>query len=186
MQAWLNDSLGLDVELHQLTNAQMLFRTLLMFFAMLIMMRLAGLRFLAGKTTFDVLLGFIMASMLSRAVNGTAPFFGTILAGFLVVILHRLLAYLTYKFHSFGRLVKGQAEPVVIDGEIQTDATARHRLSDNDLMEDLRLNAAVDDVKKVKMALIERNGEISVQCEPEKATVITENDGKTIHVHFHS
>ncbi|MCD6048721.1 MAG: hypothetical protein K0Q55_124 [Verrucomicrobia bacterium] len=166
METFFNQNLGIDLGPDELSHSQILFRTVIMFFAMLLMMRLAGLRFLAGKTTFDVLLGFILASMLSRAINGPAPFWGTILSGFLVVLLHRILAFLTCRYHFLGRWLKGQPEPLVVDGKIQPDAMAANQVSHHDLMQDLRLNSSVDDVEQVKLALLERNGEISVQCRP--------------------
>lgn len=180
MEAFFTRTLGLGLSPNELTIAQILWRTFILFFAMLVMMRAAGLRFLAGKTTFDVLLGFILASMLSRAINGHAPFWGTILAGFLVVFLHRALAWLTCRYHSIGCWVKGSAEALVVDGEIKRDAMTRHCISEHDLKEDLRLNAATSDVSRVKVALIERNGEISVQCQ-ESAARITDQAGEDSH-----
>jgi uncharacterized membrane protein YcaP (DUF421 family) len=169
MEEFFINGLGLNLEPRELGYSQMVFRMFVLFIAMLLMMRLAGLRFLAGKTTFDVLLGFILGSMLSRAVNGSAPFGQTIVAGFSAVLLHRGLAYLTCRFHVIGCLVKGKPDSLVVDGKLQQEALARHRLSEHDLMEDLRLSK-IDRVEKLKTALIERNGEISVQRreEPEK------------------
>ena len=184
METFFNTGLGLGLAPKDLAWGQILLRTSIVFFTMLLMMRLAGLRFLAGKTTFDVLLGFIMASMLSRAINGSAPFFGTLAAGFLTVILHRLLAWLTCRFHRLGCLLKGTAEIIVQNGKIRPDALARHRVSEHDLMEDIRLNASVNDLEAIKVAQIERNGEISIQFNYPPATISMENDGKTIHVHF--
>ena len=50
-------------------------------------------RFLSQKTAFDAVLWFILASTLARAVKGTAAFFPTLGGGFVLVILHRVLAY---------------------------------------------------------------------------------------------
>ncbi|HEY1172198.1 MAG TPA: YetF domain-containing protein [Verrucomicrobiae bacterium] len=185
MEAFFNRNLGLGLAPDELTIAQILARTFILFFAMLLMMRIAGLRFLAGKTTFDVLLGFILASMLSRCINGPAPFWGTILAGFLVVFLHRVLAWLTYHFHAFGCWVKGCPEPLVENGQPYKEVLARNCISDHDLKQDLRLNALTD-LSQVKVAILERNGEISIQRQDPSITITSQEDGKTIHVHFHS
>src|SRR2546428_2132657 len=56
-------ALGLDVEPRELRFLQLLLRTFVVFFATLAMIRVAGRRFLARRNPFDVLLGFIMASM---------------------------------------------------------------------------------------------------------------------------
>jgi uncharacterized membrane protein YcaP (DUF421 family) len=38
----------------------------------------------------------------------------------------------------------------------------QHDLSEHDLVEDLRLNGNIDDLRQVRAAYIERNGQISV------------------------
>ena len=48
-------------------------------------------------SAFDYVLGIILASMLARAINGSAPFFGTIFLGFYFVLLHRVLAGLGHR-----------------------------------------------------------------------------------------
>ncbi len=45
-----------------------------MFAAALVMVRSGDKRFFARKSAFDVILGFMLASVLSRAINGSAPF----------------------------------------------------------------------------------------------------------------
>jgi hypothetical protein len=42
------------------------------------MVRVANKRIFSKTTAFDAVLGFIMASMLARAVNGSAAFFPTL------------------------------------------------------------------------------------------------------------
>src|SRR5712664_609264 len=98
--------LGLNVEPRDLTLTQVSLRGVLVFVAALIMLRVADRRFLAKLSAFDALLGFILASMLARAVNGSASFFPTLGGAFVIVCLHRLLARLAFTYEKFGRLVK--------------------------------------------------------------------------------
>jgi uncharacterized membrane protein YcaP (DUF421 family) len=51
---------------------------------------------------------------------------------------------------------------VIENGRIQKEALNRHQVSHDDLMEDLRLNGKLEDISKVKLAQLERSGEISV------------------------
>jgi uncharacterized membrane protein YcaP (DUF421 family) len=51
---------------------------------------------------------------------------------------------------------------VVQDGEILWDAMRKSNLSKQDLMQTLRLNARTYDVGKVKIARLERNGDMSI------------------------
>ena len=76
-----------------------------MFIATLVIVRCGDRRFLSQKTVFDAVLGFILASVLARAVNGTAAFVPTLGAGFVLVVLHRMLAYWSRRSLAFGLLI---------------------------------------------------------------------------------
>lgn len=153
---------GFGVEPKDYTVVQVCMRTLVIFFTALVMIRLADRRFLARKSGFDTLLGFILASTLSRAINGSAQLLPTIVIGFLVVFIHRLLAKIAFHSDAFSKLLKGRPEQVIRDGKVNRDVMARYDLTDGDLIEDCRLIALVDDFAKVRDARIERNGQVSV------------------------
>jgi uncharacterized membrane protein YcaP (DUF421 family) len=124
-------------------------------------LRAGAKRFLGRKTAFDIVVSFILGSMLSRAVNGSAAFFPTLGASFVLVLFHRLLAALCFRFHRLGTLVKGSEDLIVANGQIQQDALRRNYLSEGDLLEDLRLRS-ITDPRKVNEARIERSGDVSV------------------------
>lgn len=157
-----NSILGLRADPQNLTFLQISLRGVIVFAAALSMVRLGDKRFLSKKTAFDAILGFILASMLARAVNGTVSFFPTLGGGFVLVGLHRAMAYIARDSHWFGKLVKGRCDPLIREGIIIDRAMRRNNLSEHDLMEDLRLNGNVQDPQKVREAYFERNGQISV------------------------
>ena len=95
------------------------------------------------------------------AINGTAPFFTTIAAGFALMIIHRAFAFGAFKSHAFGRLIKGDDVILVRDGKKDWKEMARSLISEHDLAEDLRLDAKVEDVSQIKTARLERSGDIS-------------------------
>src|SRR5438046_672812 len=114
----LGTFLGLGREAAGLTFVQISLRGLIVFVAALVIVRCGDRRFLSQKTAFDVVLGFILASMLARAVNGTAAFFPTLGGGFILVLLHRCLAYWARRSHTFGLLIKGRSDVIVRDGKL--------------------------------------------------------------------
>ena len=158
----LNAALGIGQDAAALTFLQVSVRGVIVFAAALAIVRLGDRRFLSQKTAFDAVLGFILASMLARAVNGNAAFFPTLGGGFVIVMLHRLLAYGSRRSHRIGILIKGRSDVVIRDGKLDAAQAARNRLSEHDLMEDLRLHGNVGDVADVALAVFERNGQISV------------------------
>lgn len=160
--AYIEGALGLGWEANTLTFVQIGLRGLVVFAATLVIVRCGDRRFLSQKTAFDAVLGFILASMLARAVNGTAAFFPTLGGGFVLVVLHRILAYWSRRSHSFGLLIKGRSDVIVRDGTFDETAARRNRLSEHDVLEDVRLNGNVAKIGDVLLAVLERNGQISV------------------------
>lgn len=159
---WFNSHLGLGTDPKALTFGQIAIRGIIVFVISLVMVRLGDKRFLSKKTAFDAILGLILASMLARAVNGSAAFWPTLGGGFILIGLHRLIAFASRRWHAFGIWVKGTSDLVVRDGQIIESGMRRNDLSVHDLQEDMRLKGRVDEITKIKVAYAERDGHISV------------------------
>ena len=153
--------LGLGVEPKDLTFIQISLRGIIVFLVTLVAMRLGHKRSLSRKTPFDAVLLVILAAVLSRAINGSAAFFATLGGGVVLVVLHRIFAYLAFYSHGFGILVKGKPDTIVRDGEYDFEMMRRNHVSTHDLEEDMRLSAHTDDLSKIRVARIERSGDIS-------------------------
>jgi len=137
-------------------------RGIIVFLVSLVLVRLATRRFLAKMSALDAILGFILASMLARAVNGSAAFFPTLFGGFVLVGLHRLLVAAAYRWSSFGNCVKGRAAVLARHGTLDLKAMAANDISKDDLLEEARLNGQVEEQDRIKVATLERNGQVSV------------------------
>jgi uncharacterized membrane protein YcaP (DUF421 family) len=153
--------LGLGAEPRDLTFVQVSLRGVVVFLVTLITVRLGHKRSLSRKTPFDAVLLVILASVLSRAINGSAAFFATLGGGVVLVLLHRVFAFLTFYSHRFGILVKGRPDVIVRDGECDMAMMWRNHVSTHDLDEDMRLSAHTDDLSDIRIARVERSGDIS-------------------------
>jgi uncharacterized membrane protein YcaP (DUF421 family) len=153
--------LGLGLEAMELNLLQMTLRAIVVFVLAIVVVRCADKRFLSRKTPFDIVLGLILASVLARAINGSAPFVGTIVASFVLVLAHRFLADLSCRWHWVGKLIKGNDNLIIADGRLDEEALKKHNFSQRDLMEYLRLEG-VDKIEDVASARLERSGDISV------------------------
>jgi uncharacterized membrane protein YcaP (DUF421 family) len=153
--------LGLGLEPRDLTFLQISLRGAVVFVATLIMVRLGHKRSLARKTAFDAILIVILASVLSRAINGSAAFFPTLGGGLVLVMIHRLFALAAFHSHWFGCLIKGEPDLIVENGQVDQRNARRNHISMHDLQEDLRLDAETEDLDKIKVARVERSGDIS-------------------------
>jgi uncharacterized membrane protein YcaP (DUF421 family) len=143
------------------TIAQFCARALLLFFYGLLCIRIAGRRTFSNLSPLDIVVAIVVGSNISRAMTGKAPFVPALIATLLVVVLHRLVAMATVRSNVLAKFVKGQATVVVREGVIDRDAMWSHQLSEDDLLEGLRMEQT-SSVEKVALATIERGGKISV------------------------
>lgn len=95
-------------------------------------------------------------------MTGSAPLGAALAAAATIVAAHRLVAVLTTHSHRFGILAKGREKVLVRDGRLDHVAMNAAHISEHDLLAALRLCGGTDDVSRVRLAQLERTGEISV------------------------
>ncbi|AFZ67432.1 DUF421 domain-containing protein [Deinococcus peraridilitoris] len=177
--------LGLDVEPRDLTILQVSLRALLIFLATIVTVRVGQKRFFGRNTAMDIILAIMLGSVASRAINGSAPFLPTVVAGFVLVGMHWVLSFLSFHSSAFGKLVKGNATLLIQNGELQADAMRKLLVTRDDLDEDLRSAGSTDDPASVKEARMERSGALSVipkRSSPEILEVRVENGVQVIRI----
>jgi uncharacterized membrane protein YcaP (DUF421 family) len=153
--------LGPDGKATELSLLNISLRALIIFVIGLALVRIGDRRSLSEKTAFDAIFIVLVGSMLSRAINGTAPFFTTIASGLVLMLIHRGCAFGACKSHWFGKLLKGQPVTLVRNGKIDRAQMARCLVSEHDFEEDIRLDAKTEDVGMIQLAQLERSGDIS-------------------------
>jgi uncharacterized membrane protein YcaP (DUF421 family) len=128
------------------------------------MVRISARRSLARRTVFDSVFLVILASVLARAINGSADLLPTVAGGFAMVAFHRLLAWIAFYSHGFGNLIKGTEEVLIRDGALVHRGLRSNHITNHDLEEDLRLDLHTEDFKCIRSARLERSGGISFVC----------------------
>lgn len=162
MQELFHSILG-PSPLHEgITVLHMAARAAIVYLAGLVLVRLGKNRLLGRTTAFDIILAFILGSLLSRAINGGAPMGGSLLAAAVLVALHWVFALLTYRSDRLDRLFKGSQVVLVRQGRPNPAGLRRAEVSAADLMEAVRLRGGTESLEEVSFAGLERNGEISV------------------------
>jgi len=141
---------------------QMVIRGVLIFFYTLMLVRFGGRRIFGKNTSFDIVLGVILGSIMSRALTANASFLPTIATATALVSLHWLMGEVAKRSKTFGHLIKGIEVQLVKDGRIIPEALERTNLTEHDLHEALRSRGSTCEVKNVKAAYLERSGSISV------------------------
>ncbi len=153
--------LGYERDVSDVNALQMALRTVVIYAVTLTLIRLGSKRFLSQATAFDVIVGIMLGSVMSRAINSSAPLFPTLGAGAVLVGLHWILAFLASRT-TFGSLVKGEPVLLIKDGQVQQQGIRETGMSTHDLEQALRLQGSEADPRKVKLAYLERNGSVSV------------------------
>ena len=178
--------LGLGAEPKTLTFLQMALRVIIMYVAGLMMVRSPSDRRFSGRyTDFDVILSITFGSLLSRAINGSGPFWVTIGVGFVLVGMNRLFAFIAHKSQRFNQIISGKPLILIQDGEIKLNNMNKAHVNQTDLIASLRSNAHLSDPSKVKVARLERSGQISVipaEREPQVIEVTVKEGVQTVRI----
>ncbi|HEX2992649.1 MAG TPA: YetF domain-containing protein [Anaerolineales bacterium] len=181
----LEDLLGLSLDVADVNALQMALRTVLIYAATLAVVRVGSKRFLSQATAFDAIVAIMLGSIMSRAINGSAPFLPTLSAGLILVGLHWLIAAIAYSSDWFGTLVKGNPVLLIKDGNVHEKGLRKTSVSAKDLEEALRIESHVTEPESVKLAYLERNGGISVipsKPEPRVLEVSVEDGVQTVRI----
>jgi uncharacterized membrane protein YcaP (DUF421 family) len=139
----------------------MAIRAVFVVLAWLVIIRFGDRRMLGKYSGFDTVIAVIIGALLGRTINGGAPLWGTLIAAAALVAVHWLLAFVSHRWHAFGKLVKGEPLELVSEGKVDRKAMRASFLTDNDLREMLRLHGRINEPSEAKLAVLERNGEIS-------------------------
>lgn len=185
----LSWALGIGIDPKSFNTLQVALRAIVIYLGGLAILRIGENRFLGKFTAFDIILGFVLGGILSRAINGSGPLFPTLIATTLLVSLHFVLAKTAFHSHRFGEAVKGRSELLVKDGEIVWEGMRRKSLSERDLEEALRLKASLENCDQVKEARFERNGDISVvkkKAEPKVVEIQVRDGVQTVRIEIAS
>ena len=157
---------------------QAMARAVVVYLVGLAIVRVGKSRLIAHMSALDVIIGFVLGSLLSRGITGHASISGTTGSCAAIVFAHWLLTRIACKSHAFGDLIKGRAHLIVKDGQPRDADLRQSHLSEHDLMEQLRLKG-IDDLQEVRLAYKERSGEVSVlkKKEPPRTIDIAVQNG---------
>jgi uncharacterized membrane protein YcaP (DUF421 family) len=155
----INELFGQGKDLNTL---QMSLRAVIVFFIALAMIRFTGMRVFGIKSAFDTCIIIMLGSVLSRAVTGASPFFPTIIASFIMMIIHKVIARWSVSNQRISHLVKGTHLSLYKNGTLNEKNLKKCSLSYGDIMEEIRLELNQDTMENIEEIFMERTGKISV------------------------
>jgi uncharacterized membrane protein YcaP (DUF421 family) len=152
---------GGDIPHDPLRLHQIAMRGIAVYVLGLAVVRIGKSRLISRASALDVILGFILGSLLSRGITGHAAISGTFVATAVLVAMHSLFTAIGFHWHALGSMIKGHVRPVIDDGRPIEANLRRSHISEEDLLGELRLQG-VESCSQVERAFKERNGEVSV------------------------
>lgn len=139
-----------------------LIRTLLLYLAIVIAVRLMGKRQVGEMQPTELVITILVSAVASVPMQDIdIPLAHGIVPIVTLIAAEVLLSALSLKSYRFRRLMTGQPIPVVRNGTVDQQALRKLRLSLDDLCEDLRLQG-VFDLRQIRLAQIETNGRLSL------------------------
>jgi uncharacterized membrane protein YcaP (DUF421 family) len=153
--------LGVGLDSKDINMAQMAVRAVIVYVVTVAMVRLGKKRFMGRATAFDVILGIMLGSIVSRAITGNAPLLPALAAGAVLLAMHSLFSAVAMRWHWFGGMIKGHERRLVQGGRVEEREMRKAHMSDRDLWEDLR-GKSISRLEEVAEATLERSGNLSV------------------------
>ena len=148
---------------------EIVLRASVVYFVLLALIRLSGKRTVGQFTPFDLM----VLVLLGDAVQGSMIAGDQSLQGGLILALtllgwNRLIGYVTARSKSAALVVEGKAEILARNGHVFRDALKSADLTLDDLEEAMREHS-VPAVNKIRLAVLERDGTITVLGQKEKS-----------------
>lgn len=155
-------AIGVGSEFDNISPAQVAVRTVVVFLIALVLIRVGKRRFMGDYTAVDILLGFIVGSVMARALTGAVSMLNMVIIVVVLMGLHWLTSTVTYYWPAFGRTVENDPRKLIEDGKVIREAMKKSKISDDDLLQALREHGGVEKPEDVKKAYLERDGSITV------------------------
>lgn len=149
---------------------QIIFRSAIVYVAIVAGMRLTGRRQLGQMTPFDLVLVLLIANAVQNAMVGTdTTVFGGLVAAATLLTLNFLTAMLIRRLPFFGKALEGEPLLLAHDGRLIESHIVRAGLSDDLVLQAMREHG-FDRLSEVQGAVLEIDGTISIL--PKGANII--------------
>ena len=137
-------------------------RALLIYFFLILILRLTGKRQIGQMSPFDLVLLLVLSNAVQNSMNGgdNSVGGGLILAGTLV-LCNALLNFITARNRALERLIEGAPQVLIFNGKVMQKTLDAQGVTQDELEGAMRVGGC-EKIKDVHLATLEINGQISV------------------------
>jgi uncharacterized membrane protein YcaP (DUF421 family) len=136
-------------------------RGAIVYFALLIMVRVSGKRTVGQFTPFDLLVVMLLSEGVSNSLSGgDESLIGGLLIAATLIALNLVIAYSTSRSRKIGEVIDGSPVLIGRDGVVFDDVIKKVRVGMNDVEQALR--EADCKIDRMAYAVLESDGSISI------------------------
>lgn len=136
--------------------------TILMYFYLIIIIRIMGKREVGSLSIFDLAVYFTISDLITMAiVDHQIPILFTIISVAILCFLQITLAFITMKNKKIRDFIDGKKSIIIDNGNIDFEEMKKQRYTIDDLYNQIR-EKGMDSVTLIRWAILENSGKLSV------------------------
>ena len=137
-------------------------RSIILYMAVLISLRVMGKGEIAEMNCFDLVITLLIAEVASTPMeNNDIPLLYGIASLIGLVFIQTVISVISLKFRSISRFVSGKPSILINKGKIDYKILKKEKITIDELLEQLRIQGYFN-IKYVQYALLETDGNLSV------------------------
>ena len=141
---------------------EVVFRSVIMFTVLLLTLKLTGKRGVKQLSVFETVIIIALGSAAGDPMFyedvGIVP---AIMVFTVIIIMYRLVTWLTGKSKKFEEFIEGKTECLINDGKFSISTFEKESLAQDEFFSELRIKS-VEHLGQIKFAYLETSGEVSV------------------------
>ena len=140
----------------------LILKTIFMYFFIIFVYRLMGKKEVGELSIVDLIVSILIAELVALSIEGAnESIFISVVPILVLVVVQILLSYVTLKNEKIRDIIDGKPTVIIKNGKLNFSEMSKLRYSLDDLLTQLRLQG-VKSIDKVKYAILETNGNLSV------------------------
>ena len=140
----------------------LIFKTIFMYFFIIFVYRLMGKKEVGQLSIVDLIVTILIAELIALSIGGESKsIFISVIPILVLVGVQILISYITLKSDKLRNIIDGKPIVIIKNGKLNFTEMSKLRYSLDDLLTQLRLQG-VKSIDKVKYAVLENNGNLSV------------------------
>lgn len=140
----------------------LIFKTLFMYFFIIFVYRLMGKKEVGQLSIIDLIVSILIAELVALSIGGKDDdILISVIPIMVLVLVQMLISYITLKSDKIRNIIDGKPTVIIKNGKLNFTEMSKLRYSLDDLLTQLRLQG-VKSIDKVRYAILENNGDLSV------------------------